>query len=119
MWKFVEIQSKFWYGRSKYYRNSIKKLIGKSKNNHLWNYFQENYSDSEKTWSKLNEFLHRRQLFENIFLGEDGKIASNHKTITNKFNNYFTHVAVKLPENIGKTNKFQDTLKIQTDTTCS
>ena len=59
MWKFVEIQSKFWYGRSKYYRNSIKKLIGKSKNNHLWNYFQENYSDSQKTWSKLNEFLHR------------------------------------------------------------
>ena len=41
--KFLKTKSKFWYDRYKYYRNTINKLINKSKNNHLRNYFQENY----------------------------------------------------------------------------
>ena len=37
---------------------------------------------------------------------------SNHKTITNKFNDYFTNVAKKLLENMDETNnKFQDYFK--------
>ena len=40
---FVKTQPKFLCGRYKYYRNAINKLITRSKNNHLRNYFQENY----------------------------------------------------------------------------
>ena len=80
--KFVKTQSKFWFDRYKYYKNTINELITKSKNNHLRNYFKENYSNSQKVWSKINEILPRlrRKQFENIFLNEKGTIVSNHKT---------------------------------------
>ena len=45
--KLLKTQLKFWYDRYKYYRNTVNKLITKSKNNHLGNYFQENYSVSK------------------------------------------------------------------------
>ena len=40
--KYIKTQSRFWYCRYKYYRNTINTLITKSKRNHLRNFFQEN-----------------------------------------------------------------------------
>ena len=76
------------------------------------NYFQEIYSNSQKTWSKINEVLHRQKQFENIFLDETVTVVSSHNTFANKFNDSFTNVGKKLLENMGETNsKFQDCLK--------
>ena len=59
----------------------------------------------------MKSYIDKKQ-FENNFLDANGTIASNCKTITEKFNNYFTNNAEKLLKNMGETNnKFQDYLK--------
>ena len=59
----------------------------------------------------MKSYTDKKQ-FENNFLDENGTIVSNRKTITVKFNDYFTNNAEKLLKTMSETNnKFQDYLK--------
>ena len=51
----MQKQDIFWYGRYKFYRNKISKLISKSKQNHLRKFFQDNVQNFRGTWKKINE----------------------------------------------------------------
>ena len=65
----MKTQSKFWYCRYKYYRDTINTLIAKRKQNHLRNFFQENCKHLKNVWSKINKKLqNRNKHFEEIFL---------------------------------------------------
>ena len=56
----------------------------------------------------MKSYIDQNKL-RNIFLDENGTGVYNHKTIENKFNDYFTNVTKRLLENMGETsNKFQD-----------
>ena len=111
--KYIRKHENFWYERYRYYRNKINMLIRKSKKNYLRKFFQENFENSKKTWNKINEILNRkRNQMTDIFLSEGGVMITNQKTISNKFNNYYIHVAQNLIKEMGESNtEFQDYLK--------
>ena len=103
----------FWYDRHKNLCKEVKKVIFVAKKEYFKQYFATNLDNVRKLWQCINEcLLNRHKSFDQIFLNDNGEIITDHKTITNKFNQYFTSIAHKLVEKIGKpNNKFQDYLK--------
>ena len=111
--KFVLKKDPFWFNKYKFYRSQIRKLTKISKHNYYRKYFTKNLRNSKKTWSGINELLHKRKTKENsIFLNVDGSIVTDQKVVANKFNDYYGHIADELVEKLPKPNtKFQDYLK--------
>ena len=103
----------FWYGRYKFYNNSIKKITELSKKKHYNNYFQKHAKNSRKIWQGINECANNRKAkVSDIFLNENGAIEDNPKNVANKFNRYFSNVASNLLQKMPKpSTKFQDYLK--------
>lgn len=112
--KYVKTKDIFWHARYKYYRNSIKVLIQKSKKFFYTRYFEMHVNNSKKIWKGVNEILHQRSRgsTSQIFLDCNGQIITNQKLVANKFNDFYTNVAHDLVQKLGKPNsKYQDYLK--------
>ena len=102
------------YKMFKTYRDMLNSLIRKSKKQYYKIYFAENQSNNKKKWSAINSLLNRQGKSKNsdIFLNYNGKIITDQKAVSGKFNHYFTNVGENLSNKIPKPNtKFQDYLK--------
>ena len=102
------------YSKFKKYRDLINSLLRKSKKQYYKKYFEKHISNIKKTWSGINNLLHRqnKQKLTDIFLNVDGNLFTDQKTVVEKMNNYFINVAENLAMKIPKPNtKFQDYLK--------
>ena len=111
--KFIKTKDNFWYIRYRNYRNSLRKLIRTSKQNHYQHYFNQNATKTKKIWMGVNQIIHKQKSkINDIFLNEDGEIITDQKRVSNKFNTYYTNVAQNLTEKLGRpNNKYQDYLK--------
>ena len=111
--KYLKSKDILWYNRYINSRNTVKRLIEKSKRNYYRNYFLENYKQSKNIWHKINEILRNKsKQLEDVFLNENGMILTNQVIVSEQFNKYLVPVAQNLVDGIGQTaNKFQDYLK--------
>ena len=102
------------YKKFKHYRDMINSLLRKSKKQYYKKYFQEHSSNMKKTWTGINNLLHRnnKQKLSDLFLNVNGNLFTDQKLVAEKMNNYFVNVAGNLAQKIPKPNtKFQDYLK--------
>ena len=102
------------YKKFKLYRDTINSLLRKSKKQYYKKYFQEHLNNIKKTWTGINNLLHRqnKQKLSDIFLNINGNLFTDQKTVVEKMNKYFVNVAENLAQKIPKPNtKFQDYLK--------
>ena len=69
-------------------------------------YFNEHISNAKKTWTGINNLLHRqsKQKLSDIFLNVDGNLLTDQKIVVEKMNKYFIHVAEGLAKKIPKPN---------------
>ena len=103
-----------YYNLFKIYRDTLNSLIRKSKKQYYKKYLTENQNNSRKAWSAINSLLNRRSKVKtsDIFLNDKGKIITDQKEVTKKFNNYFVNIGDCLAKKIPKPNsEFQDYLK--------
>ena len=114
--KFIKSKDPFWYNKYKTYRNSINHLIRASKNMYYKNYFNTFRNNSKKVWSGIKSIIsNKKSPHTSINLQINGEIITNQKTVTNKFNTFFTNVGPNLSKQIPQTNKlFTDYLQQQT-----
>ena len=71
----MQKQDIFCYERYKFYRNKIKKLISKSKKEHLRKFFQDNFQNSKDKWKENNELLNKKaNKNDGIVIIENGAI---------------------------------------------
>ena len=84
----------------------------KSKKIYYRHFFESNINNSKKTWSQINNILHRKSTnTKNFLLNNNGQLLDDPKKIANKFNHYFTNIAENLSKQIKNPNtKFQDYL---------
>jgi hypothetical protein len=111
--QFKKSQNHEHYTKYKIYRDTINKLLRKSKKQYYKKYFAEHINNMKKTWTGINTILHRqkKQKTSDIFLNISGKLFTDQKTVVDKMNNYFINVAENLAEKIPKPNtKYQDYL---------
>ena len=102
------------YKKFKMYRDIINSLLRKSKKQFYKKYFEEHTSNIKKTWTGINNLLHRqsKQKLSDIFLNVNGNLFTDQNVVVDKMNNYFINVAENLAQKIPKPNtKFQDYLK--------
>ena len=60
----------------------IKKLISKSKKNHLGKFFLGNYLQKKDIWTKINDVLHaNRKILEDITVNGNGGIITNQEVL--------------------------------------
>ena len=111
--KYLKSTDIFWYNRYINSRNTVKRLIEKSKRSYYRNYFLENSKQSKNIWHKINEILRNKsKQLEDVFLNENGMILTNQVIVSEQFNKYLVPVAQNLVDGIGQTaNKLQDYLK--------
>ena len=111
--KYLKSKDILWYNRYISSRNTVKRLIEKSKRSYYRNYFLENSKQSKNIWHKINEILRNKsKQLEDVFLNENGMILTNQVIVSEQFNKYLVPVAQNLVDGIGQTaNKFQDYLK--------
>ena len=103
-----------YYSQYKFYRNTINSLLRKSKKQYYKKYFAEHSNNMKKTWSGINNLLHRQRKLKlsDIFLNVNGNLFTDQTIVVEKMNNYFINVADKLAQKIPKPNtQFQDYLK--------
>ena len=101
------------YNKYKKYRDTINSLLRKSKKQYYKKYFEEHTNNIKKTWSGINNLLHRqnKQKLNDIFLNVNGNIFTDQNIVVEKMNKFFINVADSLAEKIPKPNtKFQDYL---------
>ena len=71
----MQKQDIFCYERYKFYRNKIKKLISKSKKEHLRKFFQDNFQNSKDKWKENNKLLNKKaNKNDGIIIIENGAI---------------------------------------------
>ena len=112
--KFLKSKDPYWYQQYKYYRDTLKHLIRRSKKNHYKSYFETFKTNSKKIWKGINELISKsnKTACNKISIDNNGISISDQKQVANKFNEYFTNVAQKLVDKLGKTNKvYSDYLK--------
>ena len=111
---FKKTQKPEYYSQYKFYRNTINSLLRKSKKQYYKKYFAEHSNNMKKTWSGINNLLHRQRKLKlsDIFLNVNGNLFTDQTIVVEKMNNYFINVADKLAQKIPKPNtQFQDYLK--------
>ena len=103
----------FWHNRYKAAKKALEKVLKKSKKDYFKDFFEKNMHNSRKIWKGINEIIHNKFSKDaEIYLDENGSIITNHKTIANKFNKFYTNVAKNLLKDLGKTpTKYQDYLR--------
>ena len=101
--KFLKSKDSFWYQRYKYYRDTLNRLIRKSKNNHYKSYFEIFKNNSKKIWSGINELISKSSKTANneISIKVNGVLVKNQTQVANKFNEYFTSIAKNLVDKLG------------------
>ena len=101
--KFLRTKDSLWYHRYKTYRDKINHLIRRSKRNYYRKYFEKFRLNSKKTWTGIKEIINKtRNVSSHINLKINGEIVTDQKRVANKFNEFFTSVAQKLMERMGK-----------------
>ena len=101
--KYLKSKDTFWYNRYINSRNTVKRLIEKSKRSQR-NYFQENSEQSKNIWHKINEILkNKSKHLEDVFLNENGTILTNQVIVSEQLNKYFVTVVQNLVDDIGET----------------
>ena len=96
------------------YRNLIKTLTRRSKNNYYYQYFKVNKKCLRKTWSGIKEIinLNNRNTSLPKCLIKDNKNITDPVEIANEFNDFFCNIGKKLESKIIKTDsKFDKYLK--------
>ena len=112
--KFLKSKDPYWYQQYKYYRDTLNHLIRRSKKNHYKSYFEIFKTNSKKIWKGINELISKsnKTACNKISIDNNGILISDQKQVANKFSEYFTNVAKKLVDKLGKTNKvYSDYLK--------
>ena len=107
--KYLKSKDIFWYNRYINSRNTVKRLIEKSKRSYYRNYFQGNSKQSKNIWYKINEIRkNKSKQLEDVFLNVNGMILTNRVIVSEQFNKYFVTVAQNIVDDIGETvSKFQ------------
>ena len=87
-------------------------LIPKSKQNHLWAFFQENLKNSKISRNKTSELINKKQKgMDDIFLNENSPNNRTKIVVSNFNTTSFLNNAQNLLKDQGETNnKFQDYL---------
>ena len=104
----------FWYNRYRKLVDITKNLLSAAKKEYFSKFFEANMHNSRKIWEGIREIIHNRfsKDTSEIYLDVDGNIITDQKKVANNFNKFYTNVAKKLLENLGKPNsKYQDYLK--------
>ena len=83
-----------WYDSYNLYRNTLNRLIGRSKINHYRPYFESLKYNSKPRWNGINELIskHSKQATKNI----NRKSVKDKKIIANEYNDYFSDIAKNL-----------------------
>ena len=94
----------FWFNRYKAVKKEVEKLLFSAKKEFFKNYFVTNMNNSKKIWAGINEILNNKGRHGNtdIYLEENGSIITNQKTVANRFNKFYTHIAENLLKDLGK-----------------
>ena len=104
--KFLRTKDSLWYHGYKMYRDKINHLIRRSKRNYYRKYFEKFRLNSKKTWTGIKEIINKtRNVSSHINLKINGEMVTDQKRVANKFNEFFTSVAQKLEERMGKSNR--------------
>ena len=71
------------YKKFKQYRDMTNSLLRKSKKQYYKQYFQEHSSNIKKTWTGINNLLHRqnKQKLSDIFLNVNGNLFTDQKKV--------------------------------------
>ena len=97
----------------KYYRNLILLLSRKSKTNYYKIFFEENKNNLKNAWKGIKTLINAGKRKENLPTSMliNNKITTDHKIISESFNNFFGSIAETTKQNIIDTNKhFSDYL---------
>ena len=84
----------------------IRRSIVQAKKQYYHMTFKKYSNDLRKTWRTINETLNRKnkaKSFPQEFFMENGNIISDHKTIANAFNNFFTNIGETVITNTNTT----------------
>ena len=98
------------------YRNILKHSIKDAKRIYFQNIFEKFKHDIKRTWSIINESLHRKKktISPRIFY-HNGKTLEDPSEIANAFNEYFISIGPSLANKIDKNNNFRKYLRIASE----
>ena len=85
----------------KYYRNKITSLIRMTKKDYYHNFFDNNISNTRKTWEGINSLIHRKSKSSNLVRtlkdpNNDNQQTTNPSRLTNIFNSHFATIGNRL-----------------------
>ena len=95
------------------YRNSLNKITKLSKANYYSEFFEKNKKKLNKALQAIKEIINiNKKTLQNIQnIHNNGKLITNHKNITNSFNNFFVNIPKQIDSKMMKINKkYQDYL---------
>ena len=94
------------------YRNILKQIIKDAKRIYFQSIFAKFKHDIKRTWSIINESLHRKKktISSRLFY-HNGKTLEDPSEIANAFNEYFISIGPSLSNTIDKNNNFRKYLR--------
>ena len=94
------------------YRNILKHSIKDAKKIYFQNIFAKFKHDIKRTWSIINESLHRKKkTISSCIFYHNGKTLEDPSKIANAFNEYFISIGPSLANKIDKNNNFRKYLR--------